>query len=137
MNHNFEKALRHLRIAEHMAKVTFPLVNEKKILVKCLEQIYLSLVYLIETADKGFIKKPVKISKSALKKTKITDYEIAKINEIIENYNIHKKSAIEFSKNNKLVIMSDNLGIKTLDHEKILDYIKILKSIFLKIGATI
>ena len=41
---NFEDAIRHLQIADHMAYVTFPLVNEKRLMIKIFDETYKSVV---------------------------------------------------------------------------------------------
>ena len=38
------EASRHLRIADHMTYVTFPLVNEHRLLLKIFDEVYLSII---------------------------------------------------------------------------------------------
>jgi hypothetical protein len=44
---HFNSALKHLRIADHMAYVTYPLINDKKILIKIFVEVYGALNDLI------------------------------------------------------------------------------------------
>ena len=42
-----ENAKRHIRIADHIAYVTFPLVKEKRLLLKVLDDTYLVMINII------------------------------------------------------------------------------------------
>ena len=41
---NFDDAVRHLQIADHMAYVTFPLINEKRLMIKIFDETYKSVI---------------------------------------------------------------------------------------------
>ena len=45
---NLIEASKRLRIADHMTYVTFPLVNEHRLLLKIFDEIYLSRTYCIK-----------------------------------------------------------------------------------------
>lgn len=140
---NLIEASRHLRIADHMAYVTFPLVNEHRLLLKIFDEIYLSIincingilnyevlykrVRLYSTFNENF-DSFIKISRSY----DLSEEQIKMIKEIIELNKKHKRSAIEFVKQNRIVIMSDNLGIQILDLISIKKYLFTAKGLMVK-----
>ncbi len=143
MNKNqkyLSEALKHINIADHMAYKTFPLINNEKILLKALEEIQKSIISSINIFNKNILlSKEIKPQKhrriiKILKKSNFEDNEIKKIIKILEINKKHKESAIEFTRNKKLVIMSDNLQILTLSINEIKDYIKLAKKLYLKAG---
>jgi hypothetical protein len=62
----------------------------------------------------------------------LTDEQIKMIEEIVELNKKHKKSAMEFVKQNKIIIMSDNLGIQILDLIIIKRYLLLAKELMVK-----
>lgn len=140
---NLIEASRHLRIADHMTYVTFPLVNEHRLLLKIFDEIYLSIINCIN----GILNYEVLYKRVRLYSTfnenfdsfvRISRYydlsgeQIKMIKEIIELNKKHKKSAIEFVKQNRIVIMSDNLGIQILDLISIKKYLFTAKEFMVK-----
>lgn len=139
-NGYFNESVKSLQIADHMAYVTYPLVNEKKLLLKILDEIYKSIIYSINAVlNCNSLIKKTKLFKNS--KENINEFfenhannllnknQINKIQELIEIHDKHKQSAIEFTKNNKIVIMSDNLGIDTLDIQKIKEFLLTAKEL--------
>jgi len=150
MNEKFKKYLkeskRHLQIADHMTYITYPLVNEKKLIIKIFEEIYKSLENSINAAiyyefEKGNIILNSNNEKNLLiffdtisKNYNLNEKELSKIKEIIEIEKKHKKSAVEFTKEEKVVMLSDNLKTQILTIDNIKEYLNLLKGIFLKIS---
>lgn len=145
---HLDTSLKHLQIADHIAYVTFPLVNEKKLLLKIFEEIHKSLINLITAIlifehkkntiklyknNEENIKNFIKVSKNY----NINQDEINKIIEILEINEKHKTSAIEFARKDKVVIMLDNLKTHTLDIEKIKEYLSLTKSLFIRINLAL
>jgi hypothetical protein len=136
-------SLKHLQMADHIAYVTFPLVKEKKLLLKIFEEIHKSLINMI-FAMLVFEKKKIQLNKDnkkniknfikSSKNYKINNEEIKKIIEIIELSNKHHNSAMEFSRKEKVVIMMDNLNISSIDIQKIKEYLSLSKSLYLRIN---
>mgnify|MGYP001600424526 FL=1 len=62
----------------------------------------------------------------------LSEEQIKIIKEIIELNQKHKKSAIEFLKQNKIIIMSDNLGVQILDLISIKKYLFVAKELMFK-----
>jgi hypothetical protein len=140
---NLMEASRHLRIADHMAYVTLPLVNEHRLLLKIFDEIYLSIINCINAIlNYESLYKRIKIYpnfnnniESFMKISRNYDLsaeQLKTIKEIIELNKKHKYSAIEFVKQNKIVIMSDNLNIQVLDVISIKKYLLTAKEIMVK-----
>lgn len=136
-----DESLRLINIADHMAYMTFPLVNEKKLLLKILEQIHKSLINSISAAlllkNKRILKDNKKNLKRFLKLKRfynIKEEEIKKITEIIEISSKHKASAMEFPRKENIVIMMDNLQTIKLDIKKTKEYLSLIRLIFIKIN---
>jgi len=141
-----KESARHLQIADHMTYITFPLVNEKKLIIKIFEEIFKSVKNSINSAIHfEFKNKNIILSnqeeeniknfiENLAKNYEINEKEINKILEIIEIEKKHEESSMEFVRKEKLVMMSDSLNIKTLTIENIKDYLTIAKNIFLKVS---
>jgi hypothetical protein len=136
----FNESVRSLQIADHMTYVTYPLVNEKKLLLKILDEIYKSVTYSInailyfnyyKNKSKVFLNNNDNLKEFLEKQSfnLLNKNQLNKIKEIVEVHNKHKLSAIEFVKNNKVVIMSDNLNIHALDIQKIKEYLLVTKEL--------
>lgn len=138
-------SLKHLQIADHIAYITYPLVNEKKLLLKIFEEIHKSIINMITAIlifehqknkiklyrdNKENIKNFIKLSQNY----NIKQEEIKKIIEILEINKMHKNSAMEFSRKDNIVIMQDDLKISTINILKIKEYLTLAKSLFIKIN---
>lgn len=137
-NKHLDEALRHINIAERITYSTFPLINDKKLLLKVLEEIQKSIINSINILNKNVLftieikpEKNIKIIK-ILKKSNFQNDDIKKVIKILEINKKHKESAIEFVRKEKVVIMMDNLQLLTLDINGIKDYIKLAKKLYIK-----
>lgn len=137
------EALRHLRIADHMTYVTFPLVNEHRLLLKIFDEIYLSIINCVNCVlNYESLYKRIRLYSSfnenfntfirISKNYDLSDEQIKSIKEIVELNRKHKSSAMEFVKQKKIVIMSDNLGIQVLDLIIIKKYLLLAKELMVK-----
>ncbi|MBI2629962.1 hypothetical protein HYW76_02580 [Candidatus Pacearchaeota archaeon] len=135
---SFNLARRELQIAEHLAHITYSIVKEDRLIPRILDKICLSLLYTIngilqyEYANKRIImyknsKDNLETFKKIAPKYNITSEKIRVIEEIIRTAEKHKNSPFEFSKNSKIVIMSEEGIILTLTIEKIKEYLDISK----------
>ncbi len=140
----FLKAKRDLATADHLAYVTFSLIKDKKLLLKILEQIKSALTNFINSVlHLEYIYKRISLYsdpeenlrtfiEKCAPRYSITKKEIKKIQEILELYKKHVKSPMEFVKNEKVIIMSENSSVESLDIEKIKGFISIVKTIIEK-----
>jgi hypothetical protein len=137
------EASRHLRIADHMTYVTFPLVNEHRLLLKIFDETYLAIINCVNCIlNYESMYKRIRLYPSfnenfntfirIVRNYDLTDEQIKMIEEIVELNKKHKKSAMEFVKQNKIIIMSDNLGIQILDLIIIKRYLLLAKELMVK-----
>ena len=135
-----KESARHLNIADHMTHVTFPIVNEKRLILKIFEEIYKSIMNSINFAVLNrFTNNEIESNlfyfiDSISKKINLDENNIKKIKEIMEIENKYKKSAMNFVKKDKIVILSDSLAIHTLTIENIKEYLLIAKELFMNVS---
>ncbi|MFH1359125.1 MAG: hypothetical protein ABIH37_04505 [archaeon] len=145
---NLQDAVKHLKIADHMTYVTFPLVNEHRLLLKIFDEIYLSIVFCVNTIlNYEYLYKRIKLYSDydsnldtfikVAKNYSLSNEQIKRIKEIINLNKKHKKSAIEFVKRDKVVIMSDNLGTQVLDLVVIKQYLLLAKELLMKVNGKV
>jgi len=146
---NLEKAAASIRIADHILYVTYPLINEKKLILKALEEVYNSLLNIINAIlQYDYIWKRIKLysnpqdnfetfKEKCSKRYNITEQELSQLLEIFKIMQSHKKSPMEFLRQNKIIIMSDNLTTFTISHEKVKSYLFLSKTILARIKQII
>ena len=120
---NFEDSLRnsekYLINAYHMLNVTFKVIEDKRILLNVIENLYKSLLYGIDSIlQYEAVTKKARLFKEGRKNLEmfkliadtygINSTEIRFIDEIFYLTKKHKNSSMEFLKNDKVVILSDN-----------------------------
>ena len=137
---DFQKAIRSLKIADHMTYVTYPLINEKRLLLKIFVEITNSITHCISCIlayENTNSRPPIELFIENAKKYEISNTQIKKIREILEINKKHKESAMEFVKKNKIIILSDNLQTQTLDIYKIKEFLLVAKEFLMKINLRI
>ncbi|MFC1727870.1 hypothetical protein ACFLZ7_00190 [Nanoarchaeota archaeon] len=135
------KAKKYLRTADHILTMTYPLVNDPKLLLAVMDNIFLALTNslsailyferyqrLIPPFHDNFE------SKFNIFKLKVADkYKldreylqcIQEVKEIIAN---HKKSPVEFSRKDVFVICSDKYQMQTVSINQVKSYISRTKN---------
>jgi len=138
---SLKKAIKCLQLADHMAYVTYPIVQDKRLLLKILDQVYESLIHTINAIlQHDYVWKRIQLYKDAKSNFRtfsekcaprynIDHEEIRQILDILSTAEKHKKSPLEFSRKDKIVIMSDNLKTSIIDIEKIKQYLILSKKI--------
>jgi hypothetical protein len=129
--------------------VTYPLINEKRLLIKIFDEIYISIINTIHAIiNYEHLLERIKVyenknqnienflSKIA-KNYNLSEQHIRKIQDIIEMHKKHKQSAMEFVKKDKIVILSDNLGAKVLDVYRVKEYLLVGKELLSKVNSKI
>jgi Iap family predicted aminopeptidase len=146
---NLKEAIKTLQIADHMTYVTLPLINEKRLLLKIFDEIYKSItncIWAILNYEHLYKKIDLYSEESeniqifinqCAKDYGITNEQIKKIRQIIELNREHKQSAMEFTRQNKIVILSDSLRTQTIDIQRIKEYLLLAKELVLKINMKI
>ncbi|MFH1770410.1 MAG: hypothetical protein ABH828_02530 [archaeon] len=131
-----DKALKNIRVADHMLIMTYPMVRDPKLLLAVLENIFSSLTNAFSSLlyyERTFKRIPIFNddfdSKFALFKDKlVSKYDINKeylnlIETIREILVEHKRSPVEFSRGERFVICSSNYRMKTLSVNDIKKYV--------------
>lgn len=132
-----EEAKKNIAIADHMMNVTYKLINDPKLLLSIIARINSALTLSLQSVlhFERYYKRipPFHDSFEAMYnvfKTRITSkYHIniehlTLLNEVNAIVRQHKESAMEFTRQDKLIICGDNYGMKILSEDKIKNYIK-------------
>jgi len=131
-----EKALKNIKIADHILSVTYPLVQDPKLLLAVIENIYFAfdnamtsiLDYerlfkrIPDVGEKFEIKFDI-FRKKVAQNCNINQEHLKTIVELREMIKEHKESPVEFSRKDKFVICSDSYKMRTLSKEEIKKYI--------------
>ncbi len=137
---NLKEAARHLQIADHMTYVTFPLINDHRLLLKIFDEIYGSIIGCVNA---------ILNYEASYKRIRLYNgfnNNLETFTKIGKNYNLsefidlnkkHKQSAMEFVRQNKVVIMSDNLGTQVLDLIIIKKYLLLAKELMVRVREKI
>ena len=145
---SLEKAKKSLELADHLTYMTFPIVKENKLLLKVLDELYSSIINAINSIlQYEYLYKRIQIYKDARENFRtfkriasrynIQEEQLNRIIEILSLGEKHKNSPLEFSKKDKIIIMSDNSKIETLTLEKIKSFLTETKDIIRKIGFVV
>lgn len=137
---NLQEAERTIRIADHLLYVTFPLVQDKKLLLKILAEINKAVMKNITSIlQYEYLFKRITLfsdPKSNLRTFKekcapnyqISEDEIKILEELFDLAKKHKQSPMEFVRNEKVVILTNgNPDILTL--EKVKEFLVLAKNI--------
>ena len=130
------KALKRIKVADHILNVTYPLLKEPKLLVSVMENLFLALTNSMSAllyyerkykevplfADNFDSKFDIFITKSA-EKYNLDAAQLRMMREIKNILIEHKKSPIEFAKGDKFVICSEDYTIKTITVNDMKNYI--------------
>ena len=139
-----EESGKRIATADHLLYVTFPLVKEKKLLLKILEEINSGLLNCLNSIlQYEYLFKKIKLysdPKQNLEVFKqkcaprflITPAEVRSIIELFEIMKVHKKSPFEFVKDDKIVILSENMNQKIINLEKTKEFLASAKSVLEK-----
>ncbi|MBU3906829.1 MAG: hypothetical protein KKA64_01120 [Nanoarchaeota archaeon] len=131
---SLKQARKAMQIADHMTYITFPLVKEKRLLLKVLSELGSSVLSTINAIlQYEYTWKRIQLYSDARAnfdtfkrvsaRYKINAEQLMKLTEIIRLAERHKKSPFEFIKNDKIVIMSDGMQTDTITLEKIKGFI--------------
>lgn len=141
---NLDKAAKNLQTADHMLYMTYPLIKEKRLLLKILNEIYLVTLSIVNAIlQYEYLYKRINLYKESeinlqtfrnkcAPRYSITSEQIEKVLEIFNLAEKHKKSPFEFVRNNKVVIMTNALKTDTITIEKMKDYILLSKDLLRK-----
>ncbi|MBW3021546.1 hypothetical protein KY328_01365 [Candidatus Woesearchaeota archaeon] len=122
-----EAAKKHIKTADHMISVTYPLVNDPKLLLAVMDNIFLSLTSSMAAIlynDRLFKRIPPfhntfesKYRMFREKAVELHSIDKSYLKFILDIKNIivqHKKSPVEFSRKDSFVICSEDYKMRTL-----------------------
>lgn len=141
---NLKEAARHLQIADHMTYVTYPLVNEHRLLLKIFDEIYGSIIGCVNAVlNYEALYKRIRLYPGfndnfdtflrIARNYDLSNEQVKRIREIIDLNKKHKQSAMEFVRQDKVVIMSDSLGTKVIDLITVKQYLLLAKELMVKV----
>ncbi len=141
---NLQEAEKMIRTADHLIYVTFPLIKDKKLLLKIILETKAAIANCINSIlQYEYLYKRINLYKDPMlnfrtfkdkcaQRYKMTGEEIKLILELFEIVEKHKKSTMEFIRREKVIILSENLEQKTISVDKIKEFILLAKSILNK-----
>lgn len=141
---NVQKAEATIKTADHLIYMTFPLVRDKKLLLKIISEIRDAIAGCINSIlQYEYLYKRISLYKDSKTNFKIfrekcaprygiTSEETELVIELFEIVEQHKKSPMEFIKNEKIVILSENMGQKILTVKKTKEFLTLAKNILKK-----
>jgi hypothetical protein len=142
---NLEKAKTITQTADHLVYITYPLIKDKKLLLKILLEIKNAIVYSISSIlQYEYLYKRITLQKDpktnfrtfkekCAPKYNITESEIDLIIELLEITEKHKKAPMEFMRKEKLIILSENSIQTAVNMDKIKSFISLAKKILINI----
>ncbi len=146
---NLNEAVKRLQIADHMTYVTYPLVNERRLLLKIFDEIYKAVINSINTVlNYEYLYKRIVLYQNngdnlntfmnkCARWYGLSNQQIKKMKELIELNRRHIQSAMEFVKKDKLVIMNDSLSTQILDIRLIKEYLLLAKEFLMKVNKKV
>jgi len=123
-----DDSIKRIKIADHMLNVTYPLIKDPKILIAVTENIFLSLSYALGSLlhyerlfkkipdFKDNFKSKFEIFKnSCIKRYSLSEGYLKLLQDVKNIIMEHRKSPVEFKRNDSLVICNDHYRCRTLD----------------------
>lgn len=142
-NELLNKAEHSLRTADHMVYITYPLIKENLLLKKILEELYNSanlIVQAILSYENTYKRLDLQDAKTnwlsfkekCAPRFNITPTEIQALSELFGLTEKYHNSSMDFIRKDKLVIMSNNLRIESINLEQFKKYLGLVKVLLLK-----
>lgn len=129
------------RNAGHLIYVTYPVVRDKTLLLKALENSHKSAVKIISLILKQeYLHKRIQLYKDSEKNLKtffekcaktyyLSDQEIGDLKNLMELAKKYKESTLEFPGHDKAVMLGENGKIAELSLDAVKNFIKILRKL--------
>ncbi|MBI2139497.1 hypothetical protein HYU14_01125 [Candidatus Woesearchaeota archaeon] len=145
------EASKRLSIADHMLAVTYPMVKDPKLLVSVLDNMFLAMTHSLESLlhyERGFKRVPpfrdTFASKMHAFRTKcagrfsLDPKYLSLMQDVYEIASQHKRSQVEFVKDDVLAICSENYKTQTtISAAKIKEYVAAAKKFIAEISLII
>lgn len=134
---NLKEADKKVQIANHLIYVTFPLIKNKRLLIKIIQDIKTAVLNCVNSIlQYEYIKKRIKLTKEPLENFKIfseqcapryniSDYETKQILELFEIARKQEQCSMEIMKNEKVILLSKNLTPEFITIETAKKYLQL------------
>ena len=141
---NLVLASKTIQTTDHMIYVTFPLIKDKRLLFKILQEMKNAIALCINAIlQYEYLFKRIRLYKDSNLNFKtfvekcvprygITKEEVRDIVELFDFIQRHKESPFEFVRNEKLVVLSSGLRTKVMTIEKTKEIMMVAKSVLKK-----
>ena len=141
---NIASAEKSLKTIDHLIYITFPLIKDKRILLKVIQEIKTILTNCIKAIlQYEYLYKRIRLYQNpesnfktfvekCSKRYSISGEEIKIMLELFDFVEKHNESPFEFVKGDKIIILSENLNQKILTLEKIKSFLFLAKNILRK-----
>jgi len=142
-----KEANRAFETADHLAYVTYPLVNDNKLIISIAENLFKALstgmeaILYYDRLYKRIMHLPTDFNSKleVFKQNSIHRYNIGReivqvMNELAEVVDARNKSSVEFQRRNKFIICSNDYKLKTLTINKIKEQINLSKPFMNKLN---
>ncbi|MFC1648048.1 hypothetical protein ACFL1B_01180 [Nanoarchaeota archaeon] len=127
-----EAAKKKLKVADHLLTITYPMVKDPKLLLSVLDNLYQAmengmnsvleyeiLFKHISGVPQAFEPRVAMFKKMVCPKHDISDEQVELIKRLKDTISSHKEAAVEFSRQDKFVIASDNYRLRTVSPDSI------------------
>jgi hypothetical protein len=140
-----QEAEKEIKSIDHLIYIAFPLVKEKSIITKSLLNLKKAIGNCINLIlQYEYVHKRIELSadpkenfflfkESCSKRYLITLEEIKEIEQLFDLARSHKYSPMEFMKDGKVIILSDNMLKRTISLEDLKKFLEISKEVVKKI----
>ena len=131
-----KEALQLLNTADHLAYMTYPMLNDPKLLITISQNLYNALIKAVDSIlyyevmykripnfRNTFEDKMHVFRENCLEKYRLDRNGFWVLKDLKEILDEHNKSAVEFRRRDSFVICSDNYRLKTLNLAKVKDFI--------------
>ena len=134
-----------IKIIDHMIYITYPLVKDKRMLIKILVEVQKALTKCINSIlQYEYLYKRIRLYNDPKENFRtfrekcapayeITEEEVKKILELFSIVQGHNKSTMEFMKKEVLVILSENMEQKVINFEGAKEFVNISKKVLEKV----
>ena len=142
-----EEAEKIIQTVDHIIYITFPLIKDKRLLLKVIQEMKTAISNCISSIlQYEYLYKRINLYKDSQTNFKtftekcapryqINREEIKLILELFDFVEKHKESPFEFIREEKVVILSENMKPKTLTIEKTKEFLILAKDILKKIKS--
>ena len=141
---NLEKSEKTIQTADHLLYVTYPLVKDKRLLLKILTEIKNGTASCMNAVlQYEYLHGRVRLSSNpkinfakflekCCPRYNISETNVKKIIKLFEIVEKHKASPFEFVKEDKVVILSDNMNSEIITLEKVKEFLDSSKVVLQK-----